>query len=129
MSEASIKAYKDIQPQVPKAEERILALLSDGVSRTLREVAKALSMPLQTASARLSELNDNGIVSSVTAYGHYMITPKEDVAKVKRGRDNNRYRKWLRLGEKHGYFMRKEIELIESCYDEDGNPKYPRTDG
>lgn len=129
MSEASIQAYKDIQPKVPKAEERILALLSDGVSRTLREVAKALSMPLQTASARLSELNDNGIVTAVTPYGHYIITPKDEVAHVKRTRDDNRYRKWLKLGERHGYFMRKEIELLESCYDENGNPIYPKADG
>ena len=86
-------------------------------------------MPLQTASARLSEMHDEGIVSVGTTLGHYHVTPANEVANVKRTRDNNRYRKWLKLGEKHGYFMRKEIELIESCYDENGNPIYPQANG
>lgn len=104
MSHFSIEAYIAIQPDIKPTEELILSLLSRG-GATLREVSERLSMPLQTASARLSELHDKGLVHQSEYHkATYTLTPPENVGRVKEERDRKRYEKWKKLGEVNNYF-------------------------
>tara|TARA_R110000744_G_scaffold96187_4_gene185904 strand:- start:6851 stop:7261 length:411 start_codon:yes stop_codon:yes gene_type:complete len=125
MSKFSIQAYIDIQPSIKPSEELIMSLLSRG-GATLREVAERLSMPLQTASARLSELHDRGFIHQSEYHkATYTLTPPENVGRVKEARDKKRYEKWYKLGIIEGYFGKETRDLMDKIYDENGNERNP----
>ena len=115
MSHFSIQAYIDIQPHIKPSEERILTLLSEG-GANLREVAQMLSMPLQTASARLSELHDSGLIHQQDDT-KYLLTPFIKISSVKYKRDRKRFDKWKKLGEDRGYFSMAQADLMDEYYD------------
>lgn len=122
MSIQSNQAYKDIQPKIKPSEALIMNLLEE-YNLPLRLVAKRLSMPLQTASARLSELHDKGLVMQ-KANGDYYKTPVDDVEGVRVIREKNRFNKWRRLGCKLGYFdmiRQEKIDKMAEHFDEYGN--------
>ena len=112
MSTFSIQAYIDIQPRIKPSEGRILTLLSEG-GATLREVSERLSMPLQTASARLSELNDAGLVCQDKIHNVYTLTPLESIGVVKDARDWLRYKKWKKPGEANNYFGKEYRDTMD----------------
>mgnify|MGYP003667164420 FL=1 len=115
MSIFSLQAYIDIQPNIKPSEERILTLLSEG-GATLREVSENLSMPLQTASARLSELHDSGLIHQLDD-AKYLLTPFIKINSVKYKRDRKRFDKWKKLGEDRGYFSMAQADLMDEYYD------------
>ena len=115
MSKFSIQAYIDIQPRIKPSEERILTLLSEG-GATLREVSENLSMPLQTASARLSELHDSGLIHQLDD-AKYLLTPFIKIDSVKYKRDRKRFDKWKKLGDERGYFSMAQADLMDEYYD------------
>jgi Mn-dependent DtxR family transcriptional regulator len=128
MSKFSIEAYIEIQPSIKPTEEMILSLLSKR-GATLREVAERLSMPLQTASARLSELHDSGLIHQSEHHkATYHLTPFENIASVKYKRDRRRYEKWNKLGIEKGYFGKEMRDLMDNYFDGDGNEKNPSPD-
>ena len=122
MSHFSIQAYIDIQPHIKPSEERILTLLSEG-GANLREVSESLSMPLQTASARLSELHDAGLIHQQDDT-KYLLTPFIKIASVKYNRDRKRFEKWKKLGEDRGYFSMAQAELMDEYYDKVKEQEY-----
>tara|TARA_R110000796_G_scaffold248807_1_gene375898 strand:+ start:419 stop:829 length:411 start_codon:yes stop_codon:yes gene_type:complete len=125
MSKFSIEAYIDIQPHIKPTEEIILSLLSRG-GATLKEVSERLSMPLQTASARLSELHDSGLIhQSEHNSSKYHLTPLENISSVKYKRDRKRYDKWKKLGEERGYFGMAQADLMDEYYDKEVKEKTP----
>ena len=125
MSKFSIEAYIDIQPSIKPTEELILSLLSRR-GATLHEVSESLLLPLQTASARLSELHDRGMVhQSEHNSAKYHLTPLENIASVKYTRDRKRFDKWKKLGEERGYFGMAQADLMDEYYDENGKEKNP----
>ena len=125
MSKFSIQAYIDIQPRIKPSEERILTLLSEG-GATLRDVSERLSIPLQTASARLSELHDSGMIhQSEHNTAKYHLTPLENIASVKYKRDRKRFDKWKKLGEDRGFFGMAQADLLDEYYDKNGKEKNP----
>ena len=115
MSKFSLQAYIDIQPHIKPSDERILTLLSEG-GATLREVSESLSMPLQTASARLSELHDSGLIHQLDD-AKYLLTPFIKIDSVKYKRDRKRFDKWKKLGEDRGYFSMAQADLMDEYYD------------
>tara|TARA_R110002167_G_scaffold91793_1_gene246853 strand:- start:146 stop:520 length:375 start_codon:yes stop_codon:yes gene_type:complete len=115
MSKFSLQAYIDIQPHIKPSDERILTLLSEG-GATLREVSENLSMPLQTASARLSELHDSGLIHQLDD-AKYLLTPFIKIDSVKYKRDRKRFDKWKKLGEDRGYFSMAQADLMDEYYD------------
>jgi len=128
MSKFSIEAYIDIQPHIKPTEELILSLLSRG-GATLKEVSERLMMPLQTASARLSELHDKGLVHQSEHHSAtYNLTPLENVASVKYTRDRKRFEKWKKLGEERGFFGMAHADLMDKYYDSEGKEKNPTPD-
>ena len=125
MSKFSIQAYIDIQPRIKPSEARILTLLSEG-GATLRNVSERLSIPLQTASARLSELHDSGMIhQSEHNTAKYHLTPLENIASVKYKRDRKRFDKWKKLGEDRGFFGMAQADLLDEYYDKNGKEKNP----
>ena len=116
MSRFSIEAYKLIQPHIKPSEERILTLLSQG-EMNLRGVSELLSMSLQTASARLSELHDAGLVTQGELRGTYYLTPLESIEAVKYKRDRQRYDKWKKLGEVNNYFDKEYRDAMDLEFD------------
>jgi len=125
MSKFSIEAYIDIQPHIKPTEEMILSLLSRK-GHTLHEVSEGLLLPLQTASARLSELHDSGLIhQSEHNSSKYHLTPLENIASVKYKRDRKRFDKWKKLGEERGYFGMAQADLMDEYYDENGKEKNP----
>lgn len=123
MSTLSKQAYIDIQPKIKPSEELILKAIRCYSSMTLRQVAERLQMPLQTASARLSELHDKGLVMQ-NVDGQYYNTPNDDIEGVRRIREKNRFNKWQKLGEKLGYFdmiEQQRIDELGELFDEYGN--------
>ena len=114
MSKFSLQAYIDIQPHIKPSDERILTLLSEG-GATLREVSESLSMPLQTASARLSELHDSGLIHQLDD-AKYLLTPFIKIDSVKYKRDRKRFDKWKKLGEDRGYFSMAQADLMDEYY-------------
>ena len=115
MSKFSLQAYIDIQPHIKPSDERILTLLSEG-GATLREVSESLSMPLQTASARLSELHDSGLIHQLDD-AKYLLTPFIKIDSVKYKRDRKRFDKWKKLGDDRGYFSMAQADLMDEYYD------------
>lgn len=124
MSEASIQAYIDAQPKIKPSEEQIMTFLSHG-GATLHEVSNSLLMHLQTASARLSELNDKGLVNQGGIMGVYYLTPENEVEMVKAKRERQRFRKWKKLGEKNNYFAMMQAEELDKHFDENGKERKP----
>ena len=122
MSKFSLQAYIDIQPHIKPSDERILTLLSEG-GATLREVSESLSMPLQTASARLSELHDSGLIHQLDD-AKYLLTPFIKIDSVKYKRDRKRFDKWKKLGEDRGYFSMAQAELMDEYYDKVKEQEY-----
>ena len=114
MSKFSLQAYIDIQPYIKPSDERILTLLSEG-GATLREVSESLSMPLQTASARLSELHDSGLIHQLDD-AKYLLTPFIKIDSVKYKRDRKRFDKWKKLGDERGYFSMAQADLMDEYY-------------
>jgi len=105
MSKQSNKAHKDIMPRKGSLKARVLTLLSsDGF--TLHQVSKRLSMPIQTASARVSELQDEGLIFQ-SHTGLFRITPPELIESYRDERNETRYSRWKALGEKEGWFTRE----------------------
>jgi DNA-binding transcriptional ArsR family regulator len=115
MSKFSLQAYIDIQPHIKPSDERILTLLSEG-GATLREVSESLSMPLQTASARLSELHDSGLIHQLDD-AKYLLTPFIKIDSIKYKRDRKRFDKWKKLGDERGYFSMAQADLMDEYYD------------
>ncbi len=120
MSKFSIQAYIEIQPSIKPSEERILTLLSER-GATLKDVSQSLSMPLQTASARLSELHDSGLITQGELRGTYYLTPLNNIRAVKYKRDRQRYDKWKKLGEANNYFGKEYSNAMDLFYENQYN--------
>lgn len=102
MSTRSKLAHDNIKPVKSNYKSRIYDFLgSDGAY--LQDVIESLKMRHQTASARLSELADDGLVYQNTL-GKYFITPTDMVSKFRYEREREKYEKWKSLGERNDWF-------------------------
>jgi len=125
MSFESLKAYINIVDDVKPLERKIVELLASG-GFTLRQVSSKLLMPLQTASARLSELHDKGIVEQRGK--KYHLTSVDRIEEVKRNREKIRFDKWVKLGEKENFFTKLETQKLDEYFDRSGKPRHKAED-
>jgi hypothetical protein len=125
MSLESIKAYINIVDEVKPLERKIIELLASG-GFALRQVSQKLYMPLQTASARLSELHDKGIIEQRGK--KYYLTSVDRIQEVKKNRENLRFDKWVKLGEKENFFSKLEAQKLDEYFDRSGKPRHKEED-
>lgn len=75
---------------------------------TYPNITKDLHMHHGTSTARLSELCDMGVIYE-DDNGYFHITPQDKIAQYAAIRDDARYKKWKKLGEKNGWFNQLKI--------------------
>ena len=103
MSKASYQAHEEIKPQKLSIEQRIQIYLHREGALSLHSIARELEIKMQTASARLSEMHDKGIVR-FDAVGDYELTENEqEQERVRYHRMVDRYEKWRKQGIKNGW--------------------------
>ena len=74
----------------------------------LPEMLNSCEYPHQTVTARLSELCDMGVIYE-DDNGYFNITPEDKILQYAAKRDDEKYRKWKKLGEKNGWFNQLRI--------------------
>tara|TARA_R110000787_G_scaffold43672_2_gene106966 strand:- start:2295 stop:2663 length:369 start_codon:yes stop_codon:yes gene_type:complete len=119
MSQFSIEAYIDVLPKIKPTEKLILQHISNWGSCGIKGISKAIPLPLQTASARLSELHDQGIVYQLPT-GEYAISDPSYVDQVKTERLEAKYLKWKKLGDRYEWHFRYDT------FDKNGKPPLPQ---
>ena len=103
MSKASYQAHEEIKPKKQSIEQQIHSYLETKGANSLQMIEFHLGLKNQTASARLSEMHDKGIVT-FDPYGSYRLTHDEqEKLEVIKTRSAERYGKWARQGEKNGW--------------------------
>ena len=75
---------------------------------SLENLTNYLQIKHQTATARLSELCDMGVIYE-DDNGYFHITPPDKIAQYAAMREDARYKKWRKLGEKNGWFNQLKI--------------------
>lgn len=76
---------------------------------SLEGLGNYLQLKHQTASARLSELCDMGVIFE-DHNGYFHITPPDKIAQYAAMREDARYKKWRKLGDKNGWF--NQLKLV-----------------
>jgi predicted transcriptional regulator len=110
MSKASILAHKEIKPKKLSLEKQIYNYLENKGATTLEMVGFQLGIKAQTASARLSEMHDKGIVT-FDPYGAYRLTYNDaEKLEVIKQRCVERFVKWSRQGEKNGWIATAQLK-------------------
>ena len=74
----------------------------------LKELQRCLKYSHGTSTARLSELCDMGVIYEDNN-GYFHITPSDKVGEYAAMRDDARYKKWKKLGDKNGWFNQLRI--------------------
>ncbi|MCP4595524.1 hypothetical protein [Neptuniibacter sp.] len=101
MSKASYQAHEEIKPKKPSMEQQVHSYLKNKGATTLEMIGFQLGIKAQTASARLSEMHDKGIVT-FDPYGAYRLTYDEEEKQqtiLIRGREKRD--KWIAQGYKN----------------------------
>lgn len=91
-----------------------MCLLMNGLNNqksTLKAIQSQLSLSHGTSTARLSELCDMGVIYE-DDNGYFHITPSDRVGEYAARREDARYKKWKKLGEKNGWFGQLRLEEI-----------------
>tara|TARA_R110002110_G_scaffold147481_7_gene338041 strand:- start:6 stop:386 length:381 start_codon:yes stop_codon:yes gene_type:complete len=114
MSNQSRIAHEAIKPKKPSIESNIYAHLVIVGAATLQDIEDDLNLKNQTASARLSEMNDKGMVLIMPS-GQYRVTREEEIEAVIQTRQLEKRNKWMAQGWKN-----KWIEQIYAQVPEGG---------
>ena len=121
MSKASYQAHEEIKPKKESMQQQIHSYLETKGANTLQTIKFMLGLKNQTASARLSEMHDKGIVT-IDPYGAYRLTydDAEKLSVIKQ-RCVDRYVKWSRQGEKNGWIgtakLKADINRLRAMSD------------
>lgn len=103
MSKASYQAHEEIKPKKQSMQQQIHSYLEAKGATNLQMIEFHLGLKNQTASARLSEMHDKGIVT-FDPYGAYRLTYDDaERLQVIKQRCAEKYGKWARQGEKNGW--------------------------
>ncbi|MCP4595527.1 hypothetical protein [Neptuniibacter sp.] len=110
MSKASYQAHEEIKPKKPSMEQQVYSYLETKGATTLEMLGFQLGIKAQTASARLSEMHDKGIVT-FDPYGAYRLTYDDaERLDVIKQRCVERFAKWSRKGEKNGWIGTRKLK-------------------
>jgi len=103
MSNKSHLAHEEIKPKKQSMEQSIQAYLKEKGATSLQIVEFDLGLKNQTASARLSEMHDKGIVC-FDPYGAYRLTyNEEEKQQVILTRNIEKRDKWIAQGYKNNW--------------------------
>ena len=117
MSNKSHLAHEEIKPKKLSIEQQIHSYLETKGATTLEMLGFQLGIKAQTASARLSEMHDKGIVC-FDPYGAYRLTYSEEEKKqVAKQRDDERFLKWRLQGAKHGWIYSGNVVHTDEHYE------------
>lgn len=117
MSNKSHLAHEEIKPKKLSLEKQIHAYLESKGATTLEMIGFQLGIKAQTASARLSEMHDKGIVT-FDPYGAYRLTYNEqEKNEVVKQRDDLRFKKWMLQGTKHGWVYSGNVVHSDGQYE------------
>lgn len=117
MSKASYQAHEEIKPKKLSMEQQIHSYLETKGATTLEMLGFELGIKAQTASARLSEMHDKGIVC-FDPYGAYRLTHNEEEKnQVAKQRDYERAKKWMLQGTKHGWIHSGNVVHTDGEYE------------
>ena len=101
MSNKSHRAHEEIKPKKQSMEQQIQAYLKEKGATSLQMLEFRLGLKVQTASARLSEMHDKGIVC-FDQYGAYRLTyNEEEKQQVILTRNSEKRDKWIAQGYKN----------------------------
>lgn len=108
MTTASKQAYEDILPKVGTIKRRILNQIQRSLSysrqglTTIPYIQQENGISYSTATARVSELYDEGLIFASGTHDGYtiwLVTPHESVEAIKRHRRIEKYKAWKKKGE------------------------------
>jgi len=121
MSNKSHLAHEEIKPKKESMEQQVHSYLKSKGATTLEMLGFHLGIKAQTASARLSEMHDKGIVT-FDPYGAYRLTYDDaERLEVIKQRCVDRYVKWSRQGEKNGWIgtakLKADIDRLRAMAD------------
>lgn len=113
MSKASYQAHEEIKPKKQSMEDQIHSYLESKGATSLQMIEFHLGLKNQTASARLSEMHDKGIVC-FDAYGLYRLTyDDEEKQQVIETRQSEKRMKWLERGYKNEWIAQLYAQVPE----------------
>jgi len=117
MSKASYQAHEEIKPKKESMQQQIHSYLETKGANTLQTIEFMLGLKNQTASARLSEMHDKGIVT-IDPYGAYRLTyDEQEKNEVVKQRDDERFKKWMLQGTKHGWIYSGNVVHKDGLYE------------
>ncbi len=113
MSKASYQAHEEIKPKKLSIEQRIQIYLHREGALSLHSIARELELKMQTASARLSEMHDKGIVR-FDHDGDYELTENEQQQQeVMKAREYEKRTKWMAQGYKNEWIEQVYVRVPE----------------
>lgn len=113
MSKASYQAHEEIKPKKLSIEQQIYSYLENNGANSLQMIEFHLGLKNQTASARLSEMHDKGIVC-FDPYGAYRLTyNEEEKQQVILIREREKKEKWMAQGYKNNYIEQIYVQVPE----------------
>tara|TARA_R110002153_G_scaffold104649_2_gene242685 strand:- start:5294 stop:5677 length:384 start_codon:yes stop_codon:yes gene_type:complete len=113
MSKASYQAHEEIKPKKLSIEQRIQIYLHREGALSLHSIARELELKMQTASARLSEMHDKGVVR-FDFDGDYELTENEQQQQeVIKTRELEKRNKWMAQGVKNNYIEQIYAQVPE----------------
>lgn len=111
MSKKSHLAHEEMKPKKLSIEDRIQIYLQREGALSLHSIARELELKMQTASARLSEMHDKGIVR-FDVDGDYEMTKNEQEQKeVILTRKRLKHIKWIEQGYKNKWIQQVYVQV------------------
>jgi hypothetical protein len=105
MSKKSIETYwEQVQSgNLINGRAKLYRFIRENEPITTKEMQMQLGWPMASVTGRLSELMDEGLVYETTGGKYCCITMEVMRAMHVNERRQIRYRKWLAVGQKHGW--------------------------
>jgi len=121
MTTASLRAYDEILPKSGSIKRSIynyikLAKLFE-IYPSTEDVKDETGLKHQTATARLSELYDEGLIMPAHKDGRHtkwMIVPHDKVKAINESRRRERYKAWLKKGKEFQDLIERDREAKNS---------------
>lgn len=114
MSKASYQAHEEIKPKKQSMEQQIHSYLESKGATSLQMIEFHLGLKNQTASARLSEMHDKGMVT-FDPYGAYRLTHnEEEKQQIILTREREKHDKWIAQGYKNKWIEQIYVQVPES---------------
>lgn len=112
-------AYEQIKPQRKSLKEKVLEAIHDNKGLTTYELVNKLSLKIHSLSARLAELEQDGLIFQSDriigekTFTFWNVTPYDLIEAYKVNDWNKRGLIWLQKGLNNGFITKKELDLLK----------------